>query len=354
MWIGAQARRLLIVVLVLLTGCSGVEYYSQTVQGHLDLMGRRQSIEDLIADPDTPDELRGQLELVLQLRDFASRELMLPENGSYLSYADLEREAMVWNVVAAPEFSMEPERWCYPVIGCASYRGYFSRADAEDFADTQRRLGLDVVVQPIPAYSTLGWFDDPVPSTVISWPAPRLGGLIFHELAHQQLYVSGDTAFNESFANSVQHAGVERWLRAERSELEYETWQQSVERRQQFVDLLLDIRRRLIVLYDSGKSEQEMRERKEELFQQLRIDYGLLRMSWDGYKGFDHWMRQAPLNNARLASIATYENLTPAFLELLAREDGDMAVFYQVCEQLAALTRDERHARLLSLLESPQ
>ncbi len=353
-WLCVRSAWLFPVVLVLLGGCSSVDYYAQSVSGQLDLMGRRQPIEDLIADPDTPEKLRQQLELVLQLREFASRELGLPENGSYLSYADLERDAMVWNVVATPEFSLEPERWCYPVIGCASYRGYFSKVAAEQFADTLREQDMDVVVQAVPAYSTLGWFDDPVPSTVVYWPEPRLGGLIFHELSHQQLYVPGDTAFNESFASSVQQVGVERWLKAERTDADYQAWRLSVERRRQFVEMLLTIREQLIVLYESGKSEQKMRELKADMFQQLRIDYGFLRMSWDGYKGFDHWMQQAPLNNARLASIATYENLTPAFLELLAREGGDMAAFYQVCGQLADLPRDERHARLLSLLDRPQ
>lgn len=352
--VGMRAQWLFPVVLALLGGCSSVDYYAQSISGQIDLMGRRQPIEELIADPDTPDKLRQQLELVLQLRDFASRELMLPDNGSYLSYADLEREAVVWNVVATPEFSLEPERWCYPVIGCATYRGYFSQAAAEKFAETLHQQGMDVVVQPVPAYSTLGWFDDPVPSTVIYWSAPRLGGLIFHELAHQQLYVSGDTAFNESFSSSVQQAGVERWLKAERTDAEYEAWRLSEERRQQFVEMLLAIRERLIALYESKKSEQKMREVKAELFQQLRIDYGLLKLSWEGYKGYDHWMQQAPLNNARLASIATYENLTPAFLKLLAREGGDMQAFYQACERFAELPMEQRHTRLLSFLEKPQ
>lgn len=336
---------LVLLLLLLLGGCSTLGYYAQSIHGQLDLLGRRQSIERLIEDPDTQDALRERLRLVLELRDFASRELGLPDNGSYRSYADLKRSAMVWSVVATPEFSMQPKQWCYLVVGCASYRGYFKKPAADEFAEGLKAQGLDVVVESIPAYSTLGWFDDPLPSTVINWPEPRLAGLIFHELAHQRLYFPGDSRFNEAFASVVAEVGVERWLRARYDQEAVSEWHQSLQRQQAFIDLLLKTRERLIALYAGKLSTDEMRQAKAREFERLREDYAGLKESWGGYQGYDEWFNRG-LNNAHLASVATYQELMPALQVLLMRERGDLAAFYRVCESLEKLSPEERVRRI--------
>jgi len=336
-------------LLLLLGGCSSLGYYAQSIHGQLDLLGRRQSIERLIAEPDTSEALRERLRLVLEMRGFASRELGLPENGSYRSYADLQRSAMVWSVVATPEFSMQPKQWCYLVVGCASYRGYFKKAVAEGFADGLKREGLDVVVESIPAYSTLGWFDDPLPSTVINWPEPRLASLIFHELAHQRIYFPDDSNFNEAFASVVAQVGVERWLRAKGSEEAIIAWRQTLERQQAFIDLLLKTRGRLIELYSGTLPADKMGQSKAQEFKRLRDNYAGLRLAWDGYGGYDHWFNRE-LNNAHLASVATYQQQMPALLLLLQRHRGDLAAFYDACEGLAKLSPQERAEQLLPML----
>jgi predicted aminopeptidase len=338
-------RPLILLLPLLLTGCTTLGYYAQSIQGQLDLLGRRHSIEQMIANADTPDGLRKRLQLVLEMREFASHELGLPDNGSYRSYADLQRSAMVWSVVATPEFSMQPRQWCYPVVGCASYRGYFKKVAAEGFAEGLRGRGLDVVVESIPAYSTLGWFDDPLPSTVVYWPEPRLAGLIFHELAHQRLYFPGDSDFNEGFASVVAQVGVERWLRSRGDAGSIDAWRQSLGRQQAFVDLLLEARERLIALYAGPLPEQAMRQTKAEVFSQLREGYADLKQRWGGYPGYDDWFSRE-LNNAHLASVATYQRLMPALLALLQRGGDDLAVFYAACDELKALEPGERAARL--------
>ena len=340
---------LLLLVLQVLPGCATLGYYAQSIHGQLDLLGRRQPIEQLIADPETDDELRKPLRLVLAIRDFASKELGLPENGSYRSYADLERSAMVWSVVATPEFSMEPRQWCYPVVGCAAYRGYFSNDRAETFAAGLAHQRLDVVVEPVPAYSTLGWFDDPLPSTVIKWPEPNLAGLIFHELAHQRLYIPGDSNFNEAFASAVEQAGVERWMATRDDRSEFDRWQEKKSKEEGFIQLLLEARKRLIDLYDQPLPESEMRAAKVEAFQRLRDEYAQLKKSWGGYAGYDRWFKRR-LNNARLASVATYRRLMPGLLALLEQKGGDLTAFYQACEQMVMLSPEERVGRLAALM----
>lgn len=346
-----QIKKTLLLLLVcqLLSGCATLGYYAQSIHGQLDLLGRRQPIEQLLADPATTDDLRERLRLVLEIRDFASQELRLPENDSYRSYADLGRSAMVWSVVATPEFSMQPKQWCYPVVGCAAYRGYFSNDRAETFAAGLTQQGLDMVVEPVPAYSTLGWFDDPVPSTVIKWPEPNLAGLIFHELAHQRLYFPGDSNFNEAFAGTVERAGVERWMAARNDSSGFNRWREKQVRKEAFIELLLAARKRLIGLYERSLPEAGMRAAKEEEFRHLQDKYARLKKSWGGYKGYDRWFERK-LNNAHLASVATYRKLMPGLLALLGEEGGDLAAFYQACGRLVDLPPNEREERLKGLI----
>jgi predicted aminopeptidase len=338
-------------VLFLLTGCATIDYYAQTVTGHFQLMGRSRSMAELIADPATDEGLRQRLELVSAIRDYASSHLQLPENESYRSYADLQREAVVWSVAATGEFSVLPRQWCYPFVGCASYRGYFSNARAEKYAASLQMEGMDAAVEPVPAYSTLGWFDDPLPSTVVQWPEALLAGLIFHELAHQRLYVPGDSEFNEAFATTVERVGVERWFR-DRGDAEGErAWRRMDRREGEFVELVLETRRRLQQLYTRQLSPAAMRAAKAAEFDRLKGEYARRRGAWGNNPGLDRWFGRE-LNNAHLALIATYEQWVPALRELLRREGGDLRRFYQACDELALLSREEREQRLRQLMAS--
>jgi predicted aminopeptidase len=335
-------------ILGLLQGCSTLSYYSQSIGGHLQLMGQRRPIPQLLSDPQTPAPLQRKLRQVGEIRRFASAALALPDNGSYRDYAALDREAVVWSVVAAGRFSLQPRQWCYLFIGCASYRGYFSRERARAYAGELQARGLDVAVEPVPAYSTLGWFDDPLPSTVIDWPEARIAGLIFHELAHQQLYVKHDSAFNEAFASLVAEVGIERWL-ASRNGLSFAQWQVTRQREQQFVGLLLALREELETLYRQPLDEARMGQRKAVLFRQLRERYARLKRQWGGYTGFDGWFDR-DLNNAHLVSIATYEAWVPAFRRLLAQSGGDLPAFYVASRELGQLPANEREQRMRQLL----
>jgi predicted aminopeptidase len=342
---------ILVAVLVLLQGCSTLGYYAQSVQGHLELMGKSRDIRQILQDDRVPEATRERLRLVVRIRDFASSELRLPDNGSYRSYADLQRGALVWSLVATAEFSLEPKTWCYLVIGCASYRGYFSRDRAEAHAVELRGQGMDVAVESVPAYSTLGWFDDPLPSTVVEWPEPRLAGLIFHELAHQEVYAEDDSPFNEAFANSVQQIGVERWISASSDPEMAEHWQLAKKREGGFLDLLSRTRRELEALYRGDMAEGEMRVAKAHLFQGLRQDYRVLKQDWGGYSGYDRWIER-DLGNAHLASVATYENWVPAFMALFRQSGRDMGRFYAACRRLAGLGYGQRQRELARLQAS--
>jgi len=348
--------RLPIVLLVsLLGGCSSLGYYSQVINGHLDLMARREPLQQLVDDPGTTDELRQRLRLVLTILEFASKQLLLPDNGSYRSFTRVEGAEVVWSLVAIEEFSLKPREWCYPVIGCASYRGYYSRREGERQENLIKAQGMDTTLEPVPAYSTLGWFDDPLPSSVIDWPETRLAGLIFHELAHQKIYLPGDSAFNEAFANTVAWWGVRRWLVAEADPVALENWREQQQRAKSFIALLLETRRDLSEIYLQPIAEEQKRKRKQETFQRMKKEYATMRQQWRGYTGYDGWFFRE-LNNARLASVATYEEWAPAFRVLLRQSENDMEVFYRACDALGRLPFDERRRRmgtLLSLYHSP-
>jgi predicted aminopeptidase len=340
---------LLFGALCLLAACGNVGYYAQCVGGHLSLMAKRQPINRVLAASDTSPELRNHLERVLAIRDFASSELLLPDNGSYRSYADLGRPYAVWNVVATPEFSLTPQQWCFPVAGCVSYRGYFSQKDAERFAEKLRGEGGDVYSYGVIAYSTLNWFDDPVLNTFSRRPEANLAGLIFHELAHQQLYVRGDSSFNEAFAKTVELEGVERWLRLNGNEEAQRLYSEAYRREEELVHLLRQVRDRLIALYASPLDRKAMQSGKERLYAELREEYGQLKESWGGFAGYDSWFK-GDLNNARLVSVGTYRDLVPVFRFLLRQEGGDMAAFYRRAAAIGHLAPVQRTALLGKLL----
>lgn len=333
-------------VILMISSCSNeVGYYAQCVQGHADILAKRQPIDKVLADAAVSPELKEKLSLVLRIRDFASRELLLPDNGSYRCYADLQRPQVVWNIVATPEFSLRPRQWCFPVAGCVTYRGYYSRDGAQALLEKLQAQGEDVHLYGVDAYSTLGWFDDPVLNTFINKPEARLAGLIFHELAHQQIYIKGDSTFNEAFAEAVAQEGVARWLRqAERLD-DLVKWQESLRHDEQFVALLQEARLRLERIYSAESDVGTKRAGKAQVFQELALTYVRLKESWGGYGGYDRWFA-SPLNNARLASVGTYRSQLPAFQALLQQTGGDIDSFYKAVQSLGRLPAGERQERL--------
>lgn len=339
-------RIVAVAMLLVLTGCTHVPYYMQSVRGQLDVWQRERAIDEVIADPATPEALREKLAAVLRMREFASRELGLPDNASYRRYADLGRPYVVWNVFAAPEFSTQPVQWCFPVAGCVGYRGYFSRDQADEFAAQLSAEGRDVFVGGVPAYSTLGWFDDPALNTFIRYPDPGIARLIFHELAHQIVYVRDDSVFNESFAVTVEQEGIRRWLERHGSAQDKSVYERMRQQREEFTRLIQAYRERLDALYASRLAPEAMRERKKRIFGEMLADYEQLKTGWGGFRGYDQWFARQP-NNAQVASVAIYTRLVPAFQALLREQGGDLPAFYRAVGALAALPREERTAKLM-------
>jgi predicted aminopeptidase len=337
-----------VLAILLLAGCDTAGYYVQAVKGQAEMWHATRPIEDVIADPAAPDALKRRLEQVRRIRDFASSELGLPSNSSYRGYADLKRPYVVWNVFAASTLSIKPRQWCFPIAGCVAYKGFFSRAEAEALAADLKRAGEDVFVSGVPAYSTLGYFNDPVLNTFIHYPPAELSRLIFHELAHQVAYARDDTAFNESFAVAVEREGVRRWMLAHGSAAELAAFHQSQERRAGFYVIAAKYRRRLEEAYASELPAQEKLGQKKAIFADMAVEYGALKQSWGGFKGYDRWLGE-DANNASLASIAVYTQLVPAFQALLDSLAGNLPSFYAEARRLAELPKNEREARLKAL-----
>jgi predicted aminopeptidase len=330
-------------------GCSAVPYYSQAISGELALLSAARPIADWLADPATPPDLRERLELAVRIRAFASQDLSLPDNRSYTRYADLHRSSAVWNVFATPPLSLTLKTWCYPVFGCAGYRGYFDRAAADRLAAELTAQGLDATVAPVPAYSTLGWFADPLLSTFVRWPEPELARLIFHELAHQIVYVRDDTRFNESFATTVERAGLARWVERRNDPALREQYRQYQLHHAGLLALVGQTQKDLQALYAAPLPAELQLQRKQEIFDQLPIRYQQLRDGpWGGFRGYDNFFL-APWNNARIAGLAAYQDDVPAFEALLARESGDLPRFFARVKELARLGPAEREQALLSL-----
>ena len=350
---------LLCVAAALLTGCQSVGYYAQAVRGHLHIVRRQQPISELLQQP-SPEPLKARLRLVLALREFAEQELRLPVNGHYLRYADLGRSNVVWNVTATPEFSMTPKDWWYPIVGRLSYRGYFDEHEARQHAAELATQGFDVDVGGVQAYSTLGWFRDPVLNTFIHEPETELAELLFHELAHQRLFVSGDTDFNEAFAEAVGEEGTRRWLLARHGEAGMREYAAHLRRKADFTRLITGAHDQLAALFQAAgtsmKSPREvaflsgvelagLRVRKQAILDQLRRDYESLRATWDGRTDYQRWFRR-PLNNARLNDVDAYYRLVPAFHRLLREQGGDLEAFYREVGAMGKLPKAERHRQL--------
>jgi predicted aminopeptidase len=329
--------------IALIAMLSGGCYLLQSAQGQLALMSKREPIPRVIDKPSTPAALRAQLRSVTAIRDFASRELGLPDNGSYRKYADIGRPYVVWNVVAAPEFSVDPKQWCFPIVGCVAYRGYFVEKRARRFAAGLHAKGFDVVVGGVAAYSTLGHFDDPILSSMVGWNDVELASIIFHELTHQLLYVPNDASFNEALATTVAEEGVRRWLQQQGREKDLTEHLLQQSRYLEVIALMNETRDRLRALYASGLPPPLMRERKREKFEELRAAYAALKAPWGAHAPFEAWFAE-DINNAHLASIATYFACVPGFEREMKAVGGDLPAFFRRVRQLAKLDQQQRDA----------
>ena len=345
---GRRALHFSFLAVLSLSGCSTISFYWQALNGQAQILNKSRPIESVIQDRETKPELKQRLTLLLAMREYASKELKLPDNKSYRSYADLKRSFVIWNVFATTEFSTELTQWCFPIAGCVNYRGYFSKERAEEFAKNLPAEMSDSFVGGVPAYSTLGYFNDPILNTFIHYPEVELARLLFHELAHQVVYVQDDSMFNESFAAAVEQAGIERWLESQAGRGLSGDWQTAQKRRADFQQLVLKYQQRLKSLYATDLSAEAKRLAKQQTFRDLREEYQSLKTSWGGFAGYDRWFGQE-LNNAHLASIAIYNELVPAFRALLVKEEGDFARFYDAAKRVAKMQKDARTNYLKSL-----
>jgi predicted aminopeptidase len=341
----ALARLLFLASVCAALPACGTLYLAQAARGQWQVMRERQPIERVLGDERTPRDLRARLVEVRDAREFASRELSLPDNGSYRSYADIGRPYVVWNVVAAPELSIEPQKWCFPIAGCVAYRGYFSEAKARRFAARMRARGFDATVGGVPAYSTLGRLADPVLNTMLAYGDTELAAIVFHELSHQLVYVAGDSAFNEAFAVTVEQAGLERWLGQRGRRAELERYLARRRNSQEYVELFMRRRAELARVYASSEPAEALRARKREIFAALADDVRHAQERQGAPSSYSAWIAEG-LNNAHLASVATYFDCVPGFERLLAAERGDLEAFYSKVKRLAGLPRAERRSRL--------
>ena len=361
---GRRARlAALLLAAALLGGCTAAGYYAQSIQGHLALMNAARPIDEVLADPATPADLKPRLELARRIRAFAVSELALPDNASYHRYSDLKRRAAVWNVAAAPPDSLTLRRWCFPVVGCVGYRGYYDEADAQALAaQLEQDEGLEVRVYGIPAYSTLGWLNwlggDPLLSTFIRYPDGELARMVFHELAHQVVYVGDDTMFNESYATAVERLGVRHWLATEAGEAARRDYAGFDQRRRDFRALSRQTRAELAEVYAQkaalAHDPQALPALKTEAMARFRQRYAALQAEWAAagapFDGYDPWVAQA--NNAFFGIQAAYDELVPGFEALFAREGGDWPRFHAAVRAMARLSRDERRDQLMALAKS--
>lgn len=337
-------RRLLLVATLLalngLGGCGAVGHWTQAAGGHLGIVRAAKPVDDWLADPATPADLAERLRLAQQMRDFASRRLALPDNNSYRRYADLGRPAVVWNLVAAPEFGLQLKTWCYPLMGCAGYQGWFNLEEARQHADALKAQGWEVQVQPIPAYSTLGWSrwlgGDPLLNTFIRYPEGELAAMVFHELAHQRVYVADDTGFNEAYAVAVELLGAREWLAGKADALA--AFEAGRARRARFLALAREGRDKLQAVY-AGPAESRAAG-KAAVMAELRERAPREAPGWEA------WFQRA--NNASFAILSAYDELVPDFLRLFEREGRDWPRFHAAVERLKPLARDERRATLRS------
>lgn len=328
----------------LLVGCESVSFYSQAIAGQLSILTKRTSIKKLLAQGQHSEAEAQRFGLIEDMLQFAAQELQLPVEKTFSTYVDLQRDYVVWNVFAAPTYSVEPYEWCYPIAGCANYRGYFSEHKARAYANKLAARGFDTYVAGVKAYSTLGWFNDPILNTFMSYSDARLAGLIFHELAHKVVYIPGDTDFNESFARTVEIAGVKRWLAARDSEQLFAAFQQRQQVHEQFVGLVKTLRENVQEAYEAAESDADKKNSKTQLFAEFELEFAEFVQQYPAAKRYQFWVAQAA-NNAKLVPISSYNRWVPAFESLLQR---DMTDFFEQCRQLAKQDKEERDSFLIA------
>lgn len=323
-------------------GCTSISYYAASLEGHVEIMAARKNVARLIENPATPEALRAKLASASAIRRFATDELALPDNSSYRSYVDIGREAVTWAVFAAPQFSLTPRIWCFPVFGCVPYKGYFDPKAAAETASELQQEGLDVYVAGVTAYSTLGWSSDPLLSTMLRQGDTDIASLVFHELAHQRVYVNDDSAFNEAFAVAVETSGVRKWLRAHGDHAGLRRYEAARKRRADFLGLLAKTQDELHQVYASSRAPGQMAAAKAATIERLRVRYRHMRdRRWGGYRGYDAWV-DAPINNAKLAASAVYNEQVPAFLRLFDLCAGDYPRFYAAVRRIGDLPKASR------------
>src|SRR6185503_7777608 len=331
-------------------GC-GTLYVAQAAKGQLQLLSARKPIDRVLASPGTSPELKARLESVKAAREFAWRELGLPNNKSYTTYADLRREYVVWTVTATPEFSVDPHEWCFPVVGCVAYRGYFKEQSARRFAARWHARGFDTMVDGTPAYSTLGKFNDPILNTMMSYGDDELASILFHELSHQLVYIQDDTAFNEAFAVAVEREGLARWLKSRGRESELVRYRKRRDRQAESLGVIRRYRAELQALYASGVAVDVMRSRKATVFARLVEELEALDKRYSVRSGIVEDLQGQP-NNARLASLATYYDCVPGFEKMLAANEHDLPRFYAAVRGIAKLPRTARRERVCGAAEA--
>ena len=331
----------LLTLVFMISGCTSLNYYTQSVQGQFEVIQKRQNISKLLDENNISDALRNKLNTVLVLREFSIRQLSLPDNDSYLSYSDLERNYVIWNIFATEEFSLDPMKWCYLIVGCLNYRGYFSESDARQHATELEKQGNDVYLGGVSAYSTLGWFDDPVLNTMLRWSDIRLATVMFHELAHQQLYIKNDTEFNEAYADAVAYIGVTKWLAQSPDKGLLKEYEQSQHQEKQFIRLVMKYKSLLSDGYQSTENEDVKREQKKELLQQMTSEFNNISQAWTT-NGYQKWFSEG-INNAKLAAIVTYRKYVPSFIEIYEKLDKDLTRFYSLSKFLSRCDPSKRH-----------
>jgi predicted aminopeptidase len=356
----------LLVAVLAVSGCQTISFYSQAFRGQYQIFAHQKTIEKLIADPETAPKLRDRLQLISDFRTFAKDDLKLPVDGHYRKYVDVHRPYVVWNVEAAPEFSLEPKGWWYPMVGRLEYRGYFREVGARKYGKTLQEEGYDVFIGGVQAYSTLGWFKDPLLNTFVFEPEQDLAEILFHELGHQRVFARGDTDFNEAFATTVGQEGARRWLRKKGDQHLLDAYDAELNRTDQFVHLIQKVRQRLKVLYgdeitEDGKfkatnknhavDKAELRKQKAAIVADLQHDFAKLKEEWNGNREYDGWFARQ-VNNAQLNSVAAYYDFVPGFENLLAKSGGDLQKFYTEAERLSKMSKKERH-EWLQLLAQP-
>lgn len=342
----------LLISVSLMAACQSLGYYAQSARGQFQVFNQSRPIDNWLRKNSADAKLKEKLLWIQEVREFASEELKLPKNKSYTQYADLDRNYVVWNIFAAPKLSLKPHRWCYPIIGCQAYRGYFSRQPALDFADNLKNKGFDVSVGGVRAYSTLGWFNDPVLNTFINYPDNDLAGLIFHELAHQIVYIKADTVFNESFATLVEIKGVENWLIKNATQKELLSYRQAQNFENAVIKLILRHKKALEHMYASQLVDDVKLKQKSLIFFVLKDEYKKLKDVYEISKSaWDSWFAR-DLNNANMVAIGSYYDKVDGFDKIFDKVDGDFSDFYTEVKKLAKLSSDKREAYFATLVST--